>query len=460
MKKKRLLIIDDDSLFRDSARQYLSGLPVDIHLAGSGKKGLELCQTMKMDIVLLDQKLPDMKGADLYRSILSTSDKVKIIFVTAYPDLKNAVTALKDGVHDYITKPFEPVELFMTLSRIIETLDLEQSAQVQEYTRNMETSEAYLVGQSKAVEELRGLIDRAAQSCSPVFVSGETGTGKNRVAKAIHYNGPFSGKPFLVVNCAAIPENLIEAELFGVEKGAYTGADKTKKGLFELAEGGTLLLDEIGEMPVAVQSKLLGVLDERKFRKVGGGKLIDLDVRVIAATNVDVEKALRDKSFRSDLYYRLSILPIHIPPLRERREDIPLLATHFMNRFAGKSPVTLPSSEAGNLCLYPWPGNIRELSNIIERSVILRQGDSIAPSALIKTADPNPANLPSSAQTAAIEPTHFETLRDMEENHIRRALSRVSGNFTRAARLLGISRSTLMRKLEGYSARPSDHSQD
>lgn len=456
MKKKRLLIIDDDRLFCDSARQYLSSLPVDIHLADSGKKGLELCLNMKMDIVLLDQKLPDMKGADLYTSVLATSDKVKIIFITAYPDLKNAVNALKDGVHDYITKPFEPLELFMTLSRIIETLDLEQSALVQEYTRDIETSEAYLVGESLAVEELRGLIDRASQSFSPVFVSGETGTGKNRVAKAIHYKGPFSDKPFLTVNCAAIPENLIEAELFGVEKGAFTGADKTKKGLFELAEGGTLLLDEIGEMPVSVQSKLLGVLDERKFRKVGGSKITDLDVRIIAATNVDVEKALRDKAFRSDLYYRLSILPIHIPPLRERQEDIPLLAAYFMNRLAGKNPATLPSSEIRNLCLYPWPGNIRELSNIIERSVILRKGGSITPSSLIKTSEQIMDSPVFSRHPPPCDLNDFETLRDMEEKHIRLTLSRVSGNHTRAAKLLGISRSTLMRKLSGYSDKSSD----
>lgn len=451
MKKKRLLIIDDDRLFCDSARLYLSSLPVDIYLADSGKKGLALCSDMKMDIVLLDQKLPDARGADLYKAILSTHDKAKIIFVTAYPDLKNAVNALKDGVHDYITKPFEPFELSMTLSRIIETIDLERSAQVQEYTRDRETSEAYLVGESPAVDRLRMLIARASESLSPVFISGETGTGKNRVAKAIHYNGPFSDKPFLTVNCAAIPENLIESELFGVEKGAFTGADKTKKGLFELAEGGTLLLDEIGEMPVSVQSKLLGVLDEKKFRKVGGAKFTDLDVRIIAATNVDVDKALREKTFRSDLYYRLSIIPIHIPPLRERKEDIPLLTAYFLTRFAGKNPVSLSPSETARLTAYPWPGNIRELSNIIERSVILRHGDAITPSTLIKAADPDLESPEIRKDRKDCIQKSIATLRDMEESHIHFALSRVSGNYTQAAKLLGISRSTLMRKLEGYS---------
>jgi len=451
MKKKRLLIIDDDSLFRDSAKQFLATLPVDIYLADSGKKGLSLCSEIKMDIVLLDQKLPDIKGADLYKSILSTNDRVKIIFVTAYPDLKNAVNALKDGVHDYITKPFEPVELSMTISRIIGTIDLERTAQVQEYNRFKETSEAFLVGHGKIVEELRTLIARASDSFSPVFISGETGTGKNRLAKAIHYNGPSADKPFLIVNCAAIPENLIEAELFGVEKGAFTGADKTKKGLFELAEGGTLVLDEVGEMPVSLQSKLLGVLDEKKFKKVGGHKFMDMDVRIIAATNVDVEKALKAKTFRSDLYYRLAIIPIHIPPLRERKEDIPLLADYFMTRFSVKNPVILSPTEIEKLTSYNWPGNIRELSNIIERSVILRTGDEINPSTLIKTTVPESVN-------DAIHQTHksciqknFATLKLMEENHIRLALDQVAGNYTQAAKLLGISRSTLMRKLQTYS---------
>jgi len=343
MKKKRLLIIDDDSLFRDSAKQYLSSLPVDIHLADSGKKGLSLCSEIKMDIVLLDQKLPDIKGADLYKSILSTNDRVKIIFITAYPDLKNAVNALKDGVHDYITKPLEPVELSMTISRIIGTIDLERTAQVQEYNRFKETSEAFLVGHGKIVKELRTLITRASDSLSPVFFSGETGTGKNRLAKAIHYNGPSSDKPFLIVNCAAIPENLIEAELFGVEKGAFTGADKTKKGLFELAEGGTLFLDEVGEMPVTLQSKLLGVLDEKKFKK-----------------------------------------------------------------------------------------------------------DEIHPSTLIKITVPESENDAISETHKGSTRKNFETLKLMEENHIRLALDQVAGNYTHAAKLLGISRSTLMRKLQTY----------
>lgn len=451
MKTRRLLIIDDDSLFRHSAKEYLKGLPVSVHLAESGKKALSLCSAMKMDIVLLDQKLPDTHGTDLYRKILATYDKAKIIFVTAYPDLKNAVNALKDGVHDYITKPFEPLELSMTISRIIDTLDLEQTALVQAYAQGKETSDAYLVGTSPPVEQLRDLIHRAAQSQSPVFITGETGTGKNRLAKAIHYTGPNAAKPFLTVNCAALPENLIEAELFGVEKGAYTGAEKVKKGLFELAEGGTLLLDEVGEMPVALQSKLLGVLDERKFRKVGGETFMDMDVRVIAATNVDVEKALNERTLRSDLFFRLSIIPIHVPPLRERRADIPLLAEHFMHRFGGKTPLSMDNAESRKLQAYTWPGNVRELSNIIERAVILRTGHAIQPSALMK---PSECDIEPGAADALRNmeiKKHIETLREMEQHHIRQALSHVSGNYTKAAKLLGISRSTLMRKLSMIS---------
>ncbi len=451
MKTRRLLIIDDDGLFRHSAREYLSGLPVSVHLAESGKQALALCSAMKMDIVLLDQKLPDIHGTDLYKKILATYDKAKIIFVTAYPDLKNAVNALKDGIHDYITKPFEPLELSMTIARIIETLNLEQTAMVQEYTRSKETSEAFLVGESPVVNQLRNLIDRAARSLSPVFITGETGTGKNRLAKAIHYTGPNAAKPFLTVNCAALPENLIEAELFGVEKGAFTGADKTKKGLFELAEGGTLLLDEVGEMPPALQSKLLGVLDERKYRKVGGETFLDVDVRVIAATNVDVDKALKEKTLRKDLFYRLSIIPVHIPSLRERRSDIPLLTAHFMDRFGGKTPLSIADTEIQKLQDYSWPGNIRELSNIIERAVILRSGHAIHPSALMKASAWDMETGPSADIRNLEIRKHIETLREMEQHHIRRALSHVSGNYTKAAKLLGISRSTLMRKLSADS---------
>lgn len=443
--KKRLLIIDDDRLFCDSAREYLSNIPVEIHLANTGQKGIEICSEKKMDIVLLDQKLPDIPGTDIYKTIISKNEQTKIIFITAFPDLKGAVNALKDGVHDYITKPFEPEELSLSVLRMIRTIDLEKVAQIHEYTQGLETLGACIVGSGHVAEELKKLIACAAGSLSPVFITGETGTGKNRIAKAIHYECPGADKPFLTVNCAAIPENLIESELFGLEKGAFTGAVQSKKGLFELAEGGTLLLDEIGELPVSVQSKLLGVLDEKKYKKIGGSKMIDTNVRIIAATNVEIEKALMEKLFRKDLYFRLNIIPVHVPPLRERIDDIPELAAHFMNKFSKKNSLRIAMNEIEKLQSYSWPGNIRELSNIIERSVILGTGDEIKPSSLIKTNCYLNSN-----QAPALDHSCHVSLKQMEMSHIKRTLENVSGNYTKAAKLLGVSRSTLMRKIKVY----------
>lgn len=440
---KRLLIIDDDRLFCDSAAAFLSGLPVDIFLANSGKEGLAICAENKIDIVLLDQKLPDAKGSDLYTSILSGNDQAKIIFITAFPDLKRAVQALKDGVYDYITKPFEPEELALLVTKTIKTIDLERVARFHEYAYKMQTSGAALVGSSQAMDSLRQMITRAAGTQAPVFITGETGTGKNMVAKAIHYGYSKSDSPFIIVNCAAIPENLIESELFGVEKGAFTGAIQTNKGLFELAEGGTLFLDEIGELPTTIQSKFLGVLDEKKFKKIGGHKMIDVDVRIIAATNVDMDKALKEKSFRNDVYFRLNIIPIQLPPLRERKEDIPELTHHFISQFSKKTPLRISSDEIKRLQSYDWPGNIRELSNIIERSIILRNSEDIFPSTLIE-------NSPTDQTAISQSPSSISTLKAMESAHIRNTLSIVSGNYTRAAKILGISRSTLMRKIEVY----------
>jgi len=439
------LIIDDDRLFCDSAMEFLSILPVEIHLANSGKKGLEICTEKKMDIVLLDQKLPDTRGTDIYQSILSINEHTKIIFITAFPDLKSAVQALKEGVCDYISKPFEPEELALVVNKTIKTIDLERVARIHEYTYTIQTSDSALVGSSPAMIELRNLIERASATQAPVFITGETGTGKNMVAKAIHYGNSSADNPFIIVNCAAIPENLIEAELFGVEKGAFTGAFQTKKGLFELAEGGTLFLDEIGELPTQIQSKFLGVLDERKFKKVGGNKMIDVDVRIIAATNIDIERALKEKTFRSDVYFRLNIIPIHIPPLRERKRDVPELTDHFISQFSRKIPLRISDNETERLKAYDWPGNIRELSNIIERSVILRNSEEIFPASLIECSPPTEKFSPVSEG-----PFSPVSLRNMEAAHIRNTLSSVSGNYSQAAKRLGISRSTLMRKIHVY----------
>ena len=445
--RKKILIIDDDLLFCNSVSEYLSEIPVDITSVSSGKKGLEICNKESIDIVLLDQKLPDISGTELYPSILEKNDQTKIIFITAFPDLKNAVSAVKKGAYDYISKPFEPEELTLAIHKAIHTINLENVAQLHNYHQKRETDAIHMIGSSPAMEILRHMIDIASESAAPVIITGETGTGKNMAAKAIHYKKFRNNEPFISVNCAALPENLIEAELFGVEKGAYTGADKSRKGLFELAEGGTLLLDEIGELPSAIQSKLLGVLDEKKIKRVGGQKSIDVNVRVIAATNVEIEDAVSKKTFRKDLYYRLSIIRIHVPPLRERYTDIPAVVDSFITGLVGKKILSIGQAESEKLMKYQWPGNIRELRNIIERAIILRKGDEIFPSAFIEKGVIN--EIP--AIPPGISSGISKTLKEVEKEHILFVLNKNSNNYTKTARELGISRSTLMRKLEKYN---------
>lgn len=445
IQKKKLLIIDDDLLFCSSASEYLKEIPVDVISSNSGLSGLEICSKNRIDVVLLDQKLPDISGTELYQSILEKNDQTKIIFITAFPDLKNAVNAVKAGAYDYISKPFEPEELTLAVTKAINTINLENVAQLHKYHQKVETGNTNLIGSSDAMANLRHLIDLAAESSAPIIITGETGTGKSMAAKAIHYKTSKQDEPYISVNCAALPENLIEAELFGVEKGAYTGADKSRKGVFELAEGGTLLLDEIGELPLNIQSKLLGVLDEKKIKRVGGQKRIDVNVRVIAATNVEIEEAVQQKTFRKDLYYRLSIIRIHIPPLRERSMDIPPIVDAFIANLVGKKMISIGGEERKKLMDYHWPGNIRELGNIIERAIILRKGDEIFPSLFLGE------NIRKTSQAPPHEAlTAPKTLKDLEKEHILAVLNLNDNNYTRTAKELGISRSTLMRKLELY----------
>ena len=446
--RKNLLIIDDDRLFGQSSAAYLADFPIDILHAESGKDGLAICRSKKIDIVLLDQKLPDTTGEQIFPSILSSHEQIKIIFITAYPDLRVAVEAVRKGAFDYLSKPFEPEELAHVVDKALKTLALEQYAQIRSYQCDIESRQHQLVGSSLAMETLTHLIQTASGTDAPVLITGETGTGKNQVARAIHYEGPKSNAPFISINCASLPENLIEAELFGYEKGAFTGADQTRKGVFELAEGGTLLLDEIGEIPLHLQSKLLQVLDEKIVRRLGGQVVIPVDVRIIAATNVHVEIALEQGLFRRDLYYRLSIIRIHLPPLRERREDISLLADHFIRKFVPTLPVTLSDAESRRLHLYDWPGNIRELSNVIERATILRDDGGIHPSRLI--GGPVVANDSYTFEEDSVDETTDLTLKTMEKKHIERVLAIHSRNFTRTAQSLGVSRSTLMRKIDQY----------
>lgn len=407
-----------------------------------------------MDVVLLDQKLPDRQGHTLCPSILNCNDHTKIVFTTAYPSFENAVRGIRAGAYDYLSKPFELEELRLTVTRALRTLELELVEQFQNYKSDKEMKETALVGSSEGLAEVRRLVDAAAEVDAPVLITGETGSGKNVVAKAIHFRGPLRKAPFISINCAALPENLVEAELFGYDKGAFTGAVAARKGIFEMAEGGTLFLDEIGEMPLHLQSKLLGVLDDKKIRRLGGESVRYVDVRIIAATSADIEESIRQKRFRQDLFYRLSVIKIHVPPLRDRRQDIPDLCRFLLKKAFEGREILISDFEIERLMEYEWAGNVRELKNVIERASILQKGPYIRPSELL-------VNTPLiSATTESLLPacsanSSLRTLDSLEESHIRHVLSRYSGNQTRAAKAIGISLSTLKRKIKKYGIIPT-----
>ncbi len=445
--KRKILIIDDNDIFCESVHDLLTDEKTDVLMANTGKDGLKLCTENKIDVVILDQKLPDTEGITLCPAILKQNEQTKIIFVTAYPSFNNAIEAIKVGAHDYLSKPFEMAELELTIKQAFRTQELEKTEQIQDYQNTKDTVEYELIAGHGIFDEIIRTIDLAADTDAPVLITGETGTGKNVVARAIHFKSDLPTKLFLTANCAAFPENLIEAELFGSEKGAFTGASSTRKGIFELAEGGTLMLDEIGSMPIHLQSKLLGVLEEKKIRRIGSETVKPVNVRIIAAANNDLEAAIKEKTFRNDLYYRLSVIRIHIPPLRERKYDIPKLCEYFIGKMSRDTSIRLSDLELGKLMEYEWPGNVRELKNVIERSLIIQRGQTLRPSLLLRN------NMTSYSHAASTVPDDEEIcpLETTEINCISRALKKFNGNYSQSAKALGISLSTLKRKVKSYN---------
>ncbi len=439
--RKTFLVIDDDRVFSNAVRDYLSGDSVEVLIAHTAAEGINFCRQKMVDVVLLDQQLPDAEGHTLCPAILQCNDETKIIFSTAFPSFENAIKAIRSGATDYLSKPYDLEELSLSVRQAFRTLELENTEQIQDYRSTRESEDAVLVG-GEGLSETKKLVGLAATSDSPVLITGETGTGKTLVAKAIHYRGPAPKAPFISINCASLPESLIEAELFGYEKGAYTGAVSSRKGLFEMAEGGTLFLDEIGEMPVHLQAKLLSVLEEKKLRRLGSESVRTVSVRIIAATGVKLEDFL-GKTFRKDLYYRLSVIRMHLPPLRERRSDIPQLCNHLMKTISGGHEVPLSDEECERLSRYDWPGNVRELKNILERAFLLQKGQEFRPADLLgRTPQPQTADTDPAADAPLL------SLEEVEMRHIRSTLDRLSGNYTQAAKALGISLSTLKRKLK------------
>ncbi|MCP5103527.1 MAG: sigma-54-dependent Fis family transcriptional regulator [bacterium] len=437
-----LLVIDDDRLFCDTVKDAFETDGTRVLTAHTKKDGLRLCAENKIDVVLLDQKLPDGEGHLLCGPILKHNDETRIIFATAYPSFDNAVRAIKEGAHDYLSKPFELEELRLAFRQSVEVVELERVRRVETYRRGRERDDSVLVGDFGDGAEIRRLIRLAASSDAPVLITGETGTGKNVVAKAVHFENIRKEKPFISTNCAALPETLIEDELFGHEKGAFTDARATRKGLFEIAAGGTLFLDEIGDMPLHLQSKLLGVLDDGRIRRLGGQSFIPVNVRVIAATNVTPGELMVRETFRRDLYYRLSVIRIHLPPLRERRRDIGVLCDFFLEKMAMGRGLSIPAGEMDRLKDYEWPGNVRELRNIIERSILVHGSTGVLrPSELLEGVVSEPV-------VPAVVDGVMRRLDEVEREYVERVLGAMDYNLTRSAGVLGISLSTLKRKVK------------
>ena len=447
MKKPHILIIDDDDSLRRVMEFSLTEANYRVATAASGEEGLRLFAENAFDAVITDITMPGISGMDVLERLRQKDAAVPVLIITAYGTIENAVEAMKQGAFDYITKPFNRDELRLTLDRA-----LKMSRLVKENVElRAEVQGKYhfdkIIGRSETIADVLEMAGRVAGSDASVLITGESGTGKELLAKGIHYNSSRSEGTFVAVNCAAIPENLIESELFGHVKGAFTGAAKDREGKFERADGGTIFLDEIGDLRIDLQAKILRALQERQVDRVGSSQPLPVDVRVIAATNKDIERAVREGTFREDLYYRLSVIVLNMPPLRERKDDIPLLIEHFLQKFNPSLEITIGQEAHTVLREYGWPGNVRELENVIERASVLRHGNTITLAEL-------PDKL--AAEKANVEhiilnlPETGISLEDLEKNLILKALEKFKGNQTRAAEYLGITRPTLIYRMEKY----------
>ena len=442
----KILVVDDEQIMRESLAGWLERDGYDVETAASGEEALEKFKNILFDILLVDIKMEGMSGLDVLKHVKETDPEVAVVMITAYGSISTAIEAMKNGAYDYLLKPFDPNELGILIEKIAD-----HQAQARE---NLFLKEQYkertrfesMIGQSKPMQEIFDLIQDVAPMDSTVLITGETGTGKGLAAKAIHSQSPRCDGPFVQVNCGAIPEHLMETELFGHQKGAFTDAKETKIGRLELAHGGTLFLDEIGEISMRMQIDLLRVLEDHILYRVGGTQPIEADFRVISATNMDLRKAIKEGLFREDLFYRINVISFQMPPLRERKEDIPLLAEHFLLRFnqETKKAVNQLSREATDeMMLYDWPGNVRELENAVERAVVVCKTRMIARE-----------DLPILSREECLEPKDH-SLREMEKSHIMQILEKNQWNISRSAKILGIDRSTLYNKMKRYRIQKS-----
>jgi two-component system, NtrC family, response regulator AtoC len=437
----RVLAVDDERPTRLLMERELPRAGFRVEVAESGEEALAAIRTQDFDVILLDLRMPGVGGMEALRRIRESEATAEVVILTGHPDVDTAIAAMKLGAYDYLTKPFKLTELEQVIRRAAERKRLQQENQALRRMVALREPLPLIVGGSRAVADLLATVRRIAPTDANILIMGPSGTGKGLVARVIHESSARTAGPFLVINCSAFQDQLLESELFGHEKGAFTGAVASKQGLFEVAEGGTLVLDEVGEMSPAMQAKLLQVLDTHEMRRVGGTRVHRLDVRVIAATNRDLPEAIRAGRFREDLYYRLNVVTLTLPPLRERKEDIVPLIEHFLSRFgsAGYGPRRFAPEALKVLVDYPWPGNVRELANTIERLLILAPRDVIGP-------DDLPPNI-RSAQEAVGTPG---SLADMERLHILRVLKDTQGRKAQAARILGVDVKTLNKKIKDY----------
>ncbi|NWG01942.1 MAG: sigma-54-dependent Fis family transcriptional regulator [Syntrophaceae bacterium] len=437
-KKDSILVVDDAPDTLELLQRNLESQGYQVFTASDANKAIKILETTAMDLVITDLKMPGASGIDLIRHIRENFKDIEVMMITGYPTIESAVKAVKAGAEEYLTKPFTDTELFSAVQQVLEKLHVHRA--IKDPSPPSLTSRYGFIGESGAMQMVFGMIAKAASTSATVLILGESGTGKELVARAIHYNSTRSSAPFVPVNCGAIPEELLESELFGHIKGAFTGATETRAGFFQTADGGTIFLDEISETSLAMQVKLLRVLQDKEVYMVGSTRPLKVDVRILASTNKDLTLLLKKGLFREDLFFRINVITIDIPPLRERGDDILLLTQHFATKFAnelGKPKPRFSENALHVLRSYHWPGNVRELENVIQRLVVMTEGD------LIEVPD-----LPSLMRFSALQETGLNrTLAQVEAEYIRNVLASVKGNKTRAAEILGIDRKTLREKL-------------
>jgi two-component system response regulator HydG len=451
--KPKILVVDDESSHRQMIKAVLSAEGYEIREAADGNQALKAVEEKFHDLILMDIRMPGPSGIESLQKIKDISPGIPIIIMTAYASVNTAIDALKSGAYDYLTKPLDIEELKILVAKALRFQKLEQENIYLKEQLNDRFDFSKIIGRSPAMKQLFETLALVAPSEATVLIVGESGTGKELIANAIHQNSARSQRPFIKVNCAALPETLLESELFGHEKGAFTGAAARRQGRFQLAHNSSILLDEIGEMSPTTQAKILRVLQEREFEPIGSTQTIKVDTRVIAATNKNLEEEIKQGRFREDLFYRINVVTIKVPPLRERHDDIPLLADFFLKRFAEKNRRVIKgfTPRAMDLLMrYDWAGNARELENIVERAVIMARGDMITPMEFPE----NLKELDQELKEARIDIAAGRSLKEIEKEMILRTLEETEGNRTHAANILGISRRTLQLKLKEYGINP------